>query len=180
MREMRNVRYLVVVIAAFVYFDGGRALSAAPPPPICSEVCDSSTACDETCYENMMEFENGNDITCLEYGVYDTSVACCGDGACVEGEEPCTCNDDCGTCSSGSCNPVTQTGCQPGQKCNMLGVCKDVPNCEDGACDNGTKPSPPECWDAFCESDDDCCGDNICLTPDPGQTGFCVPNTLPF
>jgi hypothetical protein len=30
----------------------------------------------------MMEFENGNDITCVEFGVWDVETTCCGDLIC--------------------------------------------------------------------------------------------------
>ena len=191
MREMRNVRYLVVVIAAFVYFDGGRDLAAAPPPPICSDVCDSSTACDEICYENMMEFENGNDINCLEYGVYDQDQFCCGDSLCnLEANESCdACQDDCGTCCP---DPDIECGngqCEVGEECSSCSF--DCGPCADagGSCNNNDEcddNEPKECDDClktnvFCEDDTDCdtlddhiCVDDRCVLRDfPAYTNTC-------
>ena len=158
MREMRNVRYLVVVIAAFVYFHGGLDLAAAPPPPICSDVCDSSTACDETCYESQMEFENGNDITCLEYGVYDEDQFCCGDGLCnLEASESCSaCQDDCNACLSPG--PICGLyGCEVGEECSSCpgdcgGPCDDT----GGSCDDNEKCEENEPKDC-----DDCLKTNV-------------------
>jgi hypothetical protein len=177
---LTEVRYVLLLTTAFLSIEGsGSTVLAGFSPDICEEYCDTSTACEDECYIDMMEFENGNAITCLEYGVYDTSAACCGDGLCVEGEEPCNCDDDCGVCAElfPECNPITQTGCSSGQKCNTLGYCKDVPNCSEGYCDNGTKPTPPECFDNLCDEHSDCCPENVCQVPRPSDPGWCVPRT---
>jgi hypothetical protein len=42
-----------------------------------------------------MEFENGNSISCLDYGVFDSEQACCGDGQCNNGEDTGSCYADC-------------------------------------------------------------------------------------
>ena len=61
----------LLLMAAFMLADDQGRLSASYVPPICEEVCSTSTECSEVCYLNLMEYENGNDITCLEYGTYD-------------------------------------------------------------------------------------------------------------
>lgn len=84
---------LVLVIAVIVSIrDYGATLYASYD--LCSDVC-SSSSCATECYENEMEFENGNSISCLDYGVYDTGQACCGDGNCNNGEDTGSCYADC-------------------------------------------------------------------------------------
>jgi hypothetical protein len=164
MCEMRNLRYLIAVVAAFVYFDGGRGLAAAPPPPICSEVCDSSTHCEETCYENMMEFENGNDITCLDYGSCDPGAQpeVCGNYFCGDGETYSNCPADCDlnigsgpTCDNSTC----ETG-EDSKNCNE--DCVDQDECGDHVCDLGESAAncPGDCYQAgFCGTHDECQGE---------------------
>jgi len=86
--------FLLVAIAMIIY--GPPATLRALPVDICDEVC-SSSQCGSSCYENMTEFENGNAISCLAYGVYDTNQFCCGDGQCREDldENTTSCEADC-------------------------------------------------------------------------------------
>jgi len=73
-----NVRHLLFLILAVVVLHVDSAPLSAKAP-ICDETCNSSSDCTQECYINMIEFENGNSITCLDYGVYDYSSFCCGD-----------------------------------------------------------------------------------------------------
>jgi hypothetical protein len=154
--------------------EGATVLANSAPDILCEEVCTESTACEETCYENMMEFENGNDLTCLEWGTYDESVACCGDGICnkdSDDNESALCYVDCGSigpiCTD--CNPYNQTGCSGDDACANDGCC--VPSSGPPA------PSPPPaCFQVFCFKDSDCCQDDVCIKVDawPGSpSGVC-------
>ena len=176
----------VVAVACSIRLGAPAAAASGLVPPFCDDVC-SSSACTDQCYVDQMAFDNGNPITCLAWGDYDTGQACCGDGACdtAGGEEMCNCSQDCGSCPQTfpECNPISQTGCASGQVCNNLGYCKDVPECHDGNCDNGTKPTPPACFDNRCSSKNDCCQGNICTGYwyvqewDVTFLGWCTPVT---
>jgi|CXWK01.1.fsa_nt_gi hypothetical protein len=171
-RKSLGGRYLAFL--AIVYFGaevGGVSL-AASTPPICEEVCSESTACEESCYENMMEFENGNDITCLDYGVYDTEATCCGDSVCeaTRGEMG-YCNFDCGPIveGCGECDPYAQTGCGNDEVCTNDECCL--------AQNNPPPPPAPQCFIVACSQYVPCCANFYCLI-DPGWslgTGTCYP-----
>ncbi len=167
----RNLRNVVLLGLVFAYAEVGGAslLATSPPPPICEEVCSSSSACDETCYENQMEFENGNDITCYDYGVWDEEAVCCGDARCDEGEIVATCEEDCGTTygSCGECNPFTQTGCTGDDVCMWDHCC--LPE------GNGPQPQYPTCFVVVCHDATDCCSDSICVHDGSWATGTCYP-----
>lgn len=158
--SMTRFAQMTTAIAAFVYLHGGVAsLSAMPPPPICEEVCSSSTTCSETCYLNMMEFENGNDITCLEYGVYDTSTFCCGDAVCTASADETlyTCAYDCGVCGDGYCDPF-ETCSNCATDCE---TCLGAPSC------TPEDPADPTCGSMLCNSQGSCCSGYHVCTPDP-------------
>ncbi len=171
---MRRIQSLLFLIVAFVAIEGsGRGLLAARPPHICEEYCTTSTSCEEACYVDLMEYENGNAITCLEYGVYDEDAECCGDGICdLTVNESCgSCEDDCGACiSAPACG---QNGCEQGENCENCpddcGSCNYSSSCNDnGKCDRG---EPKDCTDCmatgYCAQDSDC--------PDfDGYTYLCV------
>ena len=137
MRNKSVVRLLLTVAAALFCFRFNFVSIAAapPPPPICSEMC-STSGCDETCYLNLMEFENGNDITCLEYGSWDGGV-CCGDGICDGGAEFGSCTGDCPTPTGGNCNECSIQD----QDCGGLALCVQgnccVNPCADQNCGAG-------------------------------------------
>lgn len=143
---------------------------------LCEEVCTESSACDEMCYENMMEYENGNDISCLDYGVYDDDEICCGDRVCDVDPEADSgmggfCPADCGPgpVGCGECSPSAQTGCESGEICNAQHCCY-VP---------GTATPPePVCWDLYCQNDADCCSGNHCYER-VGLTAVCVQDSIP-
>lgn len=164
-RFVRNARYLFLLTVGFVLSDPSTEplFAGAPPPPICEEVCDSQSPCDEVCYLNLMEFENGNDTNCLEFGVFDQDGYCCGDGTCnVSGGEACgNCSDDCGTCLSPE-PTCGGSGCQQGENCNNCaqdcGSCGSSGSCDgDGSCESGEDKSCSDCMTAgYCRSDSDC------------------------
>lgn len=170
-----NVRNLLFLLVAFVAIEQ-RPLGASMPT-ICEEYCSSSTACEDQCYLNMMEFENGNDITCLEYGVYDTSAPCCGDSICSFGQgEASYCASDCGNSSGcNECNVAQQTGCATGKLCNRRGCCVDAPS------GGGNPPRDPVCYEDYCEDSGDCCPESYCWkgTPQYTSVGVCVPDIVP-
>ncbi len=87
---------LVLLVAAVAVSVGDLRETLYAFPDDCAEICPSSD-CNTRCYENEMEFQNGNTISCRDYGVYDTSQMCCGDGVCSEetGETLGTCYADC-------------------------------------------------------------------------------------
>lgn len=182
--QLRYLAFLGVVVAVVEFT--GRDLFASPPPPICSEMCGSSS-CEETCYVDMMEFGNGNDITCLEYGSWDGSP-CCGDGVC-EGDEggneemtgPCAADCPGPIVTCGECSVETQN-CGGGAVCVRGGCC--VTPCDGSECGEHerTCEASAQCYDTG-----DCCDDEVCLRniwvdePDPTPDHFllwsptCVP-----
>lgn len=185
--------FLIASLACWLKFGATPAVMGFAADQLCDELCTESSDCTEMCYPDLVALENGTPyISCLDWGVYDPSIGCCGDGVCDigDGEEMCNCSADCGPCIAGeACNPMTQTGCGPNEICNALGVCKGVPDCADGKCDNGSKTAPPNCQDGGCGSDGDCCSGNKCVGywnnldpqhPDQPEwlfSGFCVPYT---
>ena len=92
---IKRLRF-VLLIAAVTVSVGDLRNTLYAFPDDCAEICPSSD-CNTQCYENAMEFENGNMISCRTYGVYDTSQMCCGDSVCdgATGETPETCYSDC-------------------------------------------------------------------------------------
>jgi len=180
---------LFLTLATILVETGGTRLLANPP--ICDETCSSATACDQQCYVNMIEFENGNAITCLDYGVYDADSFCCGDFVCNP-----TVAEDCGTCSSdcGGClspEPVCPNSvCETGEFCNTCpddcGQCGTPPsNCDDdGVCESTEGTSCKDCQHAgFCHGDGDCpslngrtyvCANDTCVLEElPQVTNTC-------
>lgn len=178
----QQLRFFILLALVWVYGSVREApLAAGATWFLCENVCSSSTACEETCYENMMEHENGNDITCLEWGDYDEEQPCCGDGVCEVPEDNLGewgyCGGDCGpgpgtpTCSTGpTCSPSAQTGCSSGEYCAFDGCCAD----EQGW--RGTPPEPPACFVAFCVPGN-CCPGYVCLKVNSWNNGICYPNT---
>lgn len=159
-----RTRFLFLAVVACWVGLHSTGLSASPPPPLCDEVCSSETTCTDECYVDLMEFENGNSISCYEYGVY--ALPCCGDSRCDLGSETemGSCDEDCGSvCTPPNCpdcNPISQTGCSTGEMCNRDGECVPVPFCDGSGCDD--PPVPPECYEDFCNYDWDCCSGNFC------------------
>jgi hypothetical protein len=161
--------------------------------PICEEVCTGSTECNTECYENMMEFENGNDITCYEYGTYDDDQFCCLDDVCnVAAEESCgNCVADCGPClSTPTCG---QFGCEQGENCESCPQDCGACGTSGGSCDYDDRCEDDEdeyCQDCqftgFCEDEEDCpdfqgdsykyvCVDDRCVLEDlPWVTNTCL------
>ena len=169
-----NVRHLLFLILAMVVLHVDSAPLSAKAP-ICDETCNSSSDCTQECYINMIEFENGNSITCLDYGVYDYSSFCCGDYVCnLTAEETCgTCSNDCGSCLS---PPPTCgiNGCEQGEFCNTCpsdcGSCGPAPSgCDyDGTCESTEDQWCEDCKVAgFCENDNNCPSLN-------GRTYVCI------
>jgi hypothetical protein len=185
MQSTPSVRRGIMVLALTMafFYQHGVSLRAHPGPwPQCSSVCGAAD-CTDGCYVDGIAFENGDRITCLDYGTWDTSESCCGDGYCDmssgANNECGNCSADCGSGCGGTtspCNPTSQTGCSSGYVCAPNGVCLQVPNCTGGTCNNGTVTSPP-CEDSYCGNGGTCCSGDVCYNPYPGYTyGFCVPS----
>lgn len=122
-KAIRNVRNLLLLTAACLYFDAGQT-SILASPPLCETVCTGAVACNETCYETMLDFDTDNPTTC---GAME--VSCCGDDLCNgDTEEVDSCEVDCGdpVSSPPDCNPHTQSGCAAGEMCTYLGKCVDA------------------------------------------------------
>lgn len=140
-RTSLNVRRLFLMAGTILclHARGIDVLAAAPPPPpICETTCASSSACDTECYENLMEYENGNAITCLEFGVYDESGFCCGDDFCNNDlEDGDSCASDCSLGLTSSAPPSCGNNvCDVGESHrNCPGDCPRYNNCGDGICD---------------------------------------------
>ncbi len=132
----------------------------------CDTVCGSTTDCNESCYVDQFHFDQDQPTTCFEYGDY--AIPCCGDGICDigSGQEMGSCNDDCGSSCSlddscAECDPEAQTGCDSGEICNNDGYCVPAPYCDASGC--GNPREPPECYEDFCNSDNDCCSGDFCF-----------------
>jgi hypothetical protein len=169
----KTLLHLAAILAASVWCVrfGVVSLQAAPPVPICDEVC-SSSGCDGTCYVNMMEFENGNDISCLQYGAWDGSI-CCGDGICDGESEFGSCNADCPPPpeACGECSIEAQD-CADGKLCVTGGCC--VAGC--GPDDCGGDDRSCEGGATTCNGDNDCCPDEFCLSVQCFQNTTCTSN----
>ena len=128
---IRNQKALLFAALVGFYFQGHGARLFAGSKAMwseCDDVCASSN-CTDGCYLDPIEFENGNQISCYEYGTYDTTQSCCGDGVCdashnedgspTDSNETGACAVDCGAPppggGDGNCDPVWQTGCTSGQ-----------------------------------------------------------------
>jgi hypothetical protein len=103
LRWLTVIRYIcfIAVVAAWLHF------RSTPLQAFhwneCDEYCPTA-GCSDTCFVDQMEFDNGNRISCLDYGVFDTSQFCCGDGLCNgdAGEDSGSCSADCGPGGSGT------------------------------------------------------------------------------
>ena len=171
-RIASQIRALGFLLAVVLFIGAPKVLAS---PHTCDEVCSSSVACEEECYINEMEYQNGNATTCLAYGVYDTSAVCCGDLKCEE-DEAGYCEVDCGGtggCYPAECNPSTRTGCSSGQVCNSQACCVDAP------AGWGDPPKDPACYEDYCDDSHDCCGGDHCYIAYPGYfLGVCVPDIV--
>jgi len=171
-KHVRSLAFLAIVVA---YGESAGSGLFATMVPICEEICAEAT-CDSECYENMMEFENGNNLTCLGWGTWDTDSVCCGDGVCDTSPdcEIGSCLADCPEPTTGpcnECNPTTQTGCAAGEVCAHNACCVEEGNRPP------SPPLPPGCFAVICATDGDCCSGDYCLK-DPGwSTGTCYPRT---
>lgn len=192
-RTLRLVTYTTFlgVVWAYGATGGARVFADSGTWFLCENVCGETTACDESCYENMMEHENGNDITCLEWGDWDYSQTCCGDYVCnLSADESCAnCVNDCGLCLV----PPTceEDGCQQGENCMNCpadcGPCGTSETCNnDGKCQTGEDLTCEDCqFTGFCVTQNDCpdhqgngyhytCVDDRCILSDlPLVTNNC-------
>lgn len=187
---IRNLLFLVAVglfLQANGFMTSARAVSI-----LCEEVCTESTPCNDPCYENMMEFENGNAIDCFTYDVYDHDAYCCGDNTCVlDNEENCwSCPYDCGACLSPGPD-CGANGCEVGENCQNCpsdcGTCGASSSCDyDSKCEDGEDENCQDCqFTGFCEDNEDCpdfqgsefryvCMDDRCILEDlPLVTNTC-------
>lgn len=91
----KSIRLVLVIAALALVLEESRQTLYAFPDD-CADICPTA-GCNTQCYANAVEFENGNMISCRDYGVYDTSQMCCGDAICSAetGETVETCAGDC-------------------------------------------------------------------------------------
>lgn len=131
-------------------------------PNICEDVCGYS-ACDHSCYIDQTAFESDISTTCYDFGTYDLSQVCCGDGFCssAAGESPESCSYDCHEPIAPTCGA---NGCETGETCNTCptdcGACAPAydNSCNhDGNCQPGEDQTCDDCkMIGFCRSDSDC------------------------
>lgn len=130
-----KLRALGVILGCIVFFYSNGQGTVFALPPICSDVCTTSTDCTDQCYIDMMEFDNGNAITCLQFGTFDSNL-CCGDGYCASDyEDAGSCPSDCdlGITSPPTCGDFQ---CDPGEsKRNCPTDCTSPETCGDSRCD---------------------------------------------
>jgi hypothetical protein len=121
----------------------------------CDNVCGDSTQCNTSCFDNPIQFENGNPTTCLLDGYpYDTTQACCGDGLCDRSnDEQNVCPADCtvNICVSSGCSP--ESLCGDSEACDADGCCFN--QCSGSSC--GADSRSCGLTGSSCESDNDCC-----------------------
>ena len=127
----------------------------------CDNVCSDSTQCNTTCYDNPIQFEDGNPTTCLLDGYpYDTSQVTAAAMASATGRITSRrgCPDDCAVniCVSTGCSP--ESPCGDSEACDAEGCCFN--QCVGSSC-GGTSRSCGFTGDS-CESDVDCCSNEAC------------------
>jgi len=123
--------------------------------PCCDFPADSSTCCDDACYE-------GSDDLCCDPGACDSSQSCCGTSCCDSGS---TCFDSTtGTCTVAncgvtSCSPGTQSCCD--QATNPC--CASAPGAA-SCCGDGCYAGVNDicCNPGACAFDHECCGSGCC------------------
>ena len=170
----------------------------------CSDVCDSSSDCDEGCLVNL-----DGESSCGEYGVCyasecgnvcDNNVNCdtqccdggdttcggdssacfyCGDGLCNSPTENCdNCEADCGGACPSECNEGDPS-CVVNSDCPFENQFCDNGCCINpcsGTCDGGrTRSCSNE--NELCDNSGQCCSDEMCAGVDGGQ-GQCYQKEL--
>ena len=126
-----------------------------------AELCDdgnsrSGDGCSSQCVTEDGWLCDGTPSTCRR----------CGDGVCSQGEDQCTCPDDCAgaTCGDGLCCEAA------GEKCSCPDDCGEQP-CGDGVCCDGEDDCRADCGDCGngrCELEK---GEDECRCPDDCHAG---------
>lgn len=188
-RDLRRFS-LLFAMALIVYARSAGNVSAhAALWNECDTSCDSSN-CNDTCFVDEIAFENGDSISCYDYGTWDTSQSCCGDGICdmsLDGNGDPTDNNEFGNCYADchdepgdplQCNPQTQEGCSSGQACAPNWTCVNIPNYTGSPTtgNNGNQVNPT-CTENYCDGLHQCCSGDACYYPIAGWggSGICVP-----
>jgi len=179
-RLRRRVIYggFLLVLALFLVNTGQIHVSAATDIGQCdnstiADWCGPSEDCEKECINDLFE------TTCGEYGGWfpipeGPCLGECGDGTCnsYNNEEYGTCND-CGWCGDGKCQleerggqdycssdcgpdspsydecEPTEDDCSGGDFCNAQEACRPISECNQVS--------------GICESNGDCCQDEVCL-----------------
>jgi hypothetical protein len=190
MNTIRDLRRFALLLSLALMFHarafaGLSAHSALWPE--CDTSCDSSS-CTDSCYADEIAFENGDSISCLDWGSWDASQSCCGDGICdmsLDGNGDPSDNNEFGNCYADchnepgdplDCNPNTQEGCSSGQACAPNWVCVNIPDYSGGSGNNGHMVDP-SCTTNYCDAQTHCCAGDACYLPIAGWggSGICVP-----
>jgi hypothetical protein len=159
---LRQRGFAFLVLVTLYTFGRGTHVSASSTGmwPECDNVCGDSTQCNTTCFDNPIEFENGNATNCYLDGYgYDTAQYCCGDGLCDRANGELTlCPDDCNVniCVSSGCSPASL--CGGSQTCDANGCCFN--QCVDSHCGSDTRSCG--ITGSSCESDSGCCSTEAC------------------
>lgn len=195
MRAIRDLRNfgLLVSIALLIHARAAGSLRAQIPMWNECDVTCSSANCNDSCFVDELAFENGDSISCYDYGTYDTSQSCCGDGICNmsldENGNP-TDNNEFGNCYTDchnepgdplECDAQTQEGCETGQVCGPNWRCVNIPNYTgDPVKGNNGNQVNPTCTENYCDGLHQCCSGDVCYNPYPGwgPTGICVPQIV--
>jgi hypothetical protein len=168
---MRHKTKVLVLFVAVLWLKQDATLGAFPRQ--CSGICTSSRDCNTVCYMTSLDFENGTQSTCLDYGVYDTG-ACpnppfvAGDGSPGSGEGA-TCGND--QCDSGESCEDCPRDCYD----DSCGFCGDSFCAADeyGGAGSGYEPqcSPGQGWCSYCPEDCGECQPQSCWPQACGGAG---------
>ena len=172
-------------------------LSDNIPDTLTWQFCAIDAAGNKACdgpYQVMVDLNCGNGVVDLGETCDDPNdVLCvdcqttCGDGMCVDPENPENCPEDCPICDhDGICEPPENNmNCPDDCPCDMDGVCEPPENTEncpsDCICDNDGMCEPPEnnmncpmdCPEDDSDSEGDCDNDGVC---ENGETILTCPN----
>jgi hypothetical protein len=163
LHRFNRLRNLLFVSVVLVYWSAHN-VDLRADSHLCSDVCDETVACDQECFDTLLDIEVGHATTCLAHGdSYDVAQYCCGDYLCsgLAGETGDGCAADCGpgvgtvVCGDSYCSPgETCAGCP--SDCGSCGPAGSSCN-NDGVCDTDEDETCQDCMRVgFCHSDSDC------------------------
>jgi hypothetical protein len=154
---------LLFVLVAGLWLHQSAALGAYPRN--CAHRCTSTAQCDELCYGSQLDFFNGIEMTCLDFGICDPET--CGQ-ACTPGNgEPGS--GEGGTCGDSQCNANEDCDSCPNDCAaseEVCGICGDW-QCTANEYGGAGSGFPPQChasatWCSYCGQDCGECSAGYC------------------